>query len=267
MAADLGVLGTIAARTVERVARYKRERPLAALKAEPLYARTPRPLLQALAGPPPRVIAEVKFASPSNGSLREPGSASPAEAARLAADYAAEGASAVSILTEPEHFSGDPSFLAAARASCPDACLLMKDFLLDAYQLELARACGADAVLLIAALLGPRLGEMLAAARARGLSALVEVHDEPEAEAALACGADVIGVNNRDLRTLKTDLGVARRLAPLARRAAVAVAESGLRSRADIDELVSLGYRAFLIGTSFMTARDPGAALAGLLAS
>jgi indole-3-glycerol phosphate synthase len=267
VAADGGVLAHIGARTVERVARYKRERAEAALKAEPLYARAPRSLAKALGGPAPRLIAEVKFASPSEGFLREPGSASPAEAARLAGRYAAEGAAAISILTEPEYFSGEPAFLAAARAALPDACLLMKDFVVDSYQLELARACGADAVLLIAALLGPRLHELLFAARARGLSALVEVHDENEAEAALTFGAEVLGVNSRDLRTLKTDLGVARRLAPLARRAAVAVAESGLRARADIDELAGLGYKGFLIGTSFMKAKDPGAALAGLLAS
>jgi indole-3-glycerol phosphate synthase len=261
------VLAKIGKRTEERVARWKRERPEKSLASEPLHARKPRSLAAALQGAGPRVIAEVKFASPSEGFLRPPGSASPAEAARIAAAYSAAGAAAISILTEPEYFSGDPSFLIAARAACPDACLLMKDFLLDPYQLELARACGADAVLLIAALLGPRLHEMLFAARARGLSALVEVHDEAEAEAALACTADVLGVNNRDLRSLKTDLGVSRRLAPLARRAAAAVAESGLRSRADIDGLAELGFKGFLIGSSFMKSPEPGEALAALLAA
>jgi indole-3-glycerol phosphate synthase len=142
----------------------------------------------------------------------------------------------------------------------------MKDFFIDVYQFELARACGADAVLLIAALLGPRLHEMLFAARARGLSTLVEVHDEAEAEAALACTADVIGVNNRDLRTLHTDLGVSRRLAPLATKASAAVAESGLRTRDEIDELRELGYKGFLIGGSFMKAPEPGPALAAMIA-
>ncbi|MDE2144239.1 MAG: indole-3-glycerol-phosphate synthase, partial [Elusimicrobia bacterium] len=154
---------------------------------------------------------------------------------------------------------------AAARDAEPGACLLMKDFFVDPYQFEAARACGADAILLIAALLGPRLPEMSQAARALGLSALVEVHDESEAEAALAIGADAIGVNSRDLRTLKTDLDVARRLAPWARRGAVAVAESGLRSRAEIEELMLLGYKGFLIGTTFMKSDDPGAALKALL--
>ncbi len=263
---ELGVLGRIGVATAERVTRWKAERPESALADEPLYARAPRSLSAALTHPGgPRFIAEVKFASPSEGFLREPGSASPREAARIAAAYADAGAAAISILTEPQYFSGDPSFLAAARAARPDAALLMKDFLIDPYQLELARACGADAVLLIAALLGPRLHEMLFAARARGLSTLVEVHDEAEAEAALTCGADVIGVNSRDLRTLKTDLAVARRLAPLATKAAAAVAESGLRTRADIDGLHALGYQGFLVGTALMKAEDPGAALAGLL--
>ena len=262
---ELNILHHIAARTEERVARWKKDRPEKTLAAAPLYARQPLSLAKALQGAGPRVIAEVKFASPSAGFLRAPGSASPAEAARIAGSYHEAGAAAISILTEPEYFSGDPSYLTAARAALPGATLLMKDFFLDVYQLELARACGADAVLLIAALLGPRLHELLFAARARGLSALVEVHDEAEAEAALQCAADVIGVNNRDLRTLRTDLAVSRRLAPLATKAAAAVAESGLRSRAEIDELRELGYKGFLIGGSFMKEPEPGAALAGLL--
>ena len=264
--AEVNILRHIAVLTAERVARWKIERPERALAAEPLYARKPKPLIDALKGAGPRVIAEVKFASPSEGFLREPGSASPAEAARIAVSYRAAGAVAVSILTEPEYFSGDPSYVAAARAALPDATLLMKDFFIDVYQLELARACGADAVLLMAALLGPRLHEMVFAARARGLSALVEVHDETEAESALACAADVIGVNNRDLRTLRTDLEVSRRLAPLATRAPAAVAESGLRSRGELVELAALGYKGFLIGSSFMRSPRPELALAALLA-
>jgi indole-3-glycerol phosphate synthase len=261
--ADGSVLELIGARTLERVARLKRERPAADLQNSPLFSRTPRSLTKALLGAGPAVIAEVKFVSPSEGVLRKDASA--AEAAKVAGSYLDAGAAAISILTEPEFFGGETAYLAAVRAARPDACLLMKDFFVDPYQFELARACGADAILLIAALLGPRLPEMAAAARSAGLSALIEVHDEAEAEAALACGADAVGVNSRDLRTLKTDLDVARRLAPLARRGAVAVAESGLRSRAEIDELALLGYRGFLIGTSFMKAPEPGAALAALL--
>jgi len=263
---EQNVLKHIGARTEERVARWKKERPVERLAAEPLYARKPSSLARALQVPGPRVIAEVKFASPSGGFLREPGSASPAEAARLASAYAEAGAAAISILTEPEYFSGDPAFLKAARAALPDSVLLMKDFFVDVYQLELARACGADVVLLIAALLGPRLHEMLFAARARGLSTLVEVHDEAEAEAALKCTADVIGVNNRDLKSLHTDLAVSRRLAPLATKAAAAVSESGLNTREEIESLREAGYKGFLIGGSFMKSPNPGSALASLLA-
>ncbi len=263
---ELNVLGHIAEKTKVRVAHWKRERPEFLLTGEPLYARKPRSLAQALSSSEPRFIAEVKFASPSEGFLRTPGSASPKEAARLAASYVDAGAAAISILTEPEYFSGAPDFLSAAREARPDAIMLMKDFFIDVYQLELARACGADAVLLIAALLGPRLHEMLFAARARGLSTLVEVHDEAQAEAALAATADVIGVNSRDLRTLKTDLEVARRLAPLVTKASVAIAESGLKSRADIDDLYVHGYKGFLIGTTLMKEKDPGQALAALIA-
>lgn len=259
------VLARIGALTQERVARLKKERSESSLKNESLYARTPGSLSRALQGPAPRIIAEVKFASPSEGFLRTPGSASPSEAARIAADYSAKGAAAISVLTEPEYFSGQPAFLSAVRTRLPDACLLMKDFMVDPYQFALARACGADAILLIAALLGPRLAEMLVSAKTLGLSALVEVHDEQEAEAALHAGAEILGVNNRNLRTLKTDVETSRRLAPYARRAAVAVTESGLQSRRDIDALGALGYKGFLIGSSFMKAKDPGAALAGLL--
>jgi indole-3-glycerol phosphate synthase len=261
--ADAGVLGVIAGRTRERVARLKKERPLSTLRSSSLYARSPSSLAQTLSGAVPRVIAEVKFASPSEGVLRSGASAE--EASRLCGSYLAAGAAAVSILTEPEFFGGSHDFLQEARAGNPGACLLMKDFFLDAYQFELARACGADAILLIAAMLGDQLGELHAAARAAGLSILVEVHDEAEAEAALALGVDVLGVNSRNLRTLKTDLGVAKRLASLAKRAPAAVAESGLRSRAEAEGLAALGYRGFLIGTSFMKTDDPGAALAAFL--
>ncbi|MDE2512229.1 MAG: indole-3-glycerol-phosphate synthase [Elusimicrobia bacterium] len=263
MAADGGVLARIGARTAERIAREKHDHPVGALREHRLYARLPRSLTRALCAPAPCVIAEIKFASPSEGVLRP--DATVREAARIAGAYAKAGAAAISVLTEPEFFGGSTAFLAAARDAEPGACLLMKDFFVDPYQFEAARACGADAILLIAALLGPRLPEMAEAARALGLSALVEVHDESEAEAALAIGADAIGVNSRDLRTLKTDLDVARRLAPRARRGAVAVAESGLRSRAEIDELSLLGYKGFLIGTTFMKSDDPGAALKALL--
>jgi indole-3-glycerol phosphate synthase len=262
--ADLGILGKIGDRTRERVAREKIERPVEWLRTQPLYDHCPLSLKNALSKPGPQVIAEVKFTSPSEGVLRD--DPSPIEAARIAAAYASAGAAAVSILTEPFFFGGDPSFLAGARDSCPTTPLLMKDFMVDEYQFEVARSIGADAVLLIAALLGPRLGPMHSAAKSLGLSVLIEVHDEAEAEAALAAGGALIGVNSRDLKSLKVDLNVARRLAPLVCLPEItAVAESGLRSRSDLDSLSSLGYKGFLVGTSFMKLPDPASGLRSFL--
>lgn len=260
---DLGVLGKIARHTTARVAREKASHPVEWLRTQPLYDRPPLSLKKSLTGN--GIIAEVKFVSPSEGVLMK--DASPIAAARIAAGYVAAGAKAVSILTEPEFFGGDYSFLAGARDRCPTTPLLMKDFVVDEYQFEVARSIGADAVLLIAALLGPRLADMQKIALSLGLSVLIEVHNEAEAIAALAAGGTLIGVNSRDLKTLKVDLAVARNLAPIVCRPnIVAVAESGIRSRADIDSLSPFGYKGFLIGTSFMKLHDPGAGLTQFLA-
>lgn len=259
------VLSRIAAHTQKRVERFKKEHPVAALRAEPLYARRPQDFPYAFAGPFPRVIAEVKFASPSEGFLRkeEPGAAA---ACRIAASYLAHGAAALSILTERNFFGGAPEFLAAVRRANPQALLLMKDFFIDSYQFELARASGADCVLLIAALLKDGLKPMLEAAGALGLSALVEVHDRAELDFARAAGAKIIGVNSRDLRTLKTDLEVARTLGRAAKGVAALVAESGLKTAADLRDLRGYGYGGFLVGSALMKAEDPGQALAELMA-
>ncbi len=262
MPADLGVLGKIAAATRRRVAVLKLELPIAALKRRPLYARIPRDFAAALAVRGPAVIAEIKFASPSRGTLRRPSSAA---AVRVAGAYLGAGASALSILTEPEYFKGSPEYLAAVRRRFPKAALLMKDFVLEPYQLHLARSVGADAVLLITALLKERLKAMLTACAELRLQALVEVHTRAEIGLALRAGAKIVGVNSRDLRTLKTDLGVARRLARAARATKAAlVAESGIKTAADIRGLAGLGYQAFLVGTSLMGGADPGRALRSL---
>lgn len=261
---NLGILGKIAKQTAERLALAKRARPLSALRSEALYEHPPMSLKNALSMDGPRIIAEVKFTSPSEGVLREVRSS--VEAAKIARSYIAAGAAAVSILTEPDFFQGDLSFLAMARDACPTSPLLMKDFMIDEYQFEQARSIGADAVLLIAALLGPRLPEMHAAALSLGLSVLIEVHNEPEAIAAIAAGGTLIGVNSRDLKSLKVDLNVARRLAPLVCLPGItAVAESGLRTRSDLDSLSPLGYKGFLIGSALMKHPDPGLALTSFL--
>ena len=185
--------------------------------------------------------------------------------AAIARRYAEAGAAAISVLTEPTFFDGSLAHLEAVRAVV-DVPILRKDFVVDGYQLLEARASGADAVLLIVAALDDEaLARLTRDARALGLDVLVEVHDEAELDRALASGADLIGVNNRNLRTLTVDVEASVRLAARMPAGVLAVAESGLKSGSDVRRLQSLGYRAFLIGERFMTATDPGGALAGLL--
>jgi indole-3-glycerol phosphate synthase len=206
------------------------------------------------------VIAECKRRSPSRGVLR-PGY-DPAEIAR---GYERAGASAVSVLTEPGFFDGSLAHLVEVR-NAVTLPILRKDFTIDPYQIWQARSAGADAVLLIvAALDDERLLALLDECRHAGVDALVEVHDEDELGRALSAGADLVGVNNRDLRTLAVDLETSRRLAPLIPSTVVAVSESGLRTADDLVALSQLGYRAFLVGERFMGEDDPGAALRELL--
>jgi indole-3-glycerol phosphate synthase len=262
--AELDTLRRIGLHTEKRVERWKSQRPLERLKEAPLYHRKPRDFAAAFSGKGPNVIAEVKFASPSEGFLQPAEKANPQEASRVAGQYLKAGAKAVSILTERNFFAGAPEFLGEARRSHPDALLLMKDFFIDEYQLELARAEGADCILLIAALLGGALPILHEKARALGLSVLVEVHDEEELNAVMKAKPTLVGVNARNLKTLKTDLNVTRALAGKAGSATL-IAESGLKTRAELDEFAGLGYKGFLIGTSFMKTGDPGKALKELL--
>ncbi len=263
-AGGLDMLGRIVLHTGKRVERFKREMPVEKLKEMPFYAREPKDFKRAFEGKPPCVIAEIKFASPSEGFLWRDREPSPEEAARVASVYLDSGARALSILTEHNFFAGSPFNLSAVREGSPEAYLLMKDFFVDPYQFDQARAFGADAVLLIVKVLGEGLATMLEEARSRGLSALVEVHDEEELRAAQRAGAEMIGVNSRDLRTLKTDLDVARRLANLGAKDLL-IAESGIKTRADLDDLSSRGYKGFLVGTSLMKSQDPGESLKELL--
>lgn len=215
-------------------------------------APPPRGFAAALARPGRSVIAEIKRRSPSRGALA-PG----LDATEQARRYAAGGAAAVSVLTEPRHFDGslDDLIDVTGAVGLP---VLRKDFLLDESQIWESRAAGADAVLLIVAVLGAdRLGALHAAAEAAGVDALVEVHDEAEAEAAIDVGATLIGVNNRDLTTFEVDLGVAERLAPLLRPCgAVIVAESGVSDPAGAGLMWSLGYDAILVGEALVTSED-----------
>jgi indole-3-glycerol phosphate synthase len=207
-----------------------------------------------------RVIAECKRRSPSRGVLR-----ADYDPAAIAAGYAAAGAAAISVLTEPTFFDGSLDHLRAVRAAV-DIPLLRKDFIVTRFQIDEAAAAGADAVLLIvAALDDSALRDLHAHARAVGLAVLVEVHDAEELRRTADLGATVIGVNSRNLKTLDVSTSTFDSLARLLPRDAVAVAESGLKSPAELTRLAALGYRAFLMGERFMTAADPEAALAAFV--
>jgi indole-3-glycerol phosphate synthase len=223
--------------------------------------RIPRDFAAALTAQPPAILAEVKQASPSAGRL-----AVSFDPARIAAGYAAGGAAALSVLTDREFFRGSLADLEAARAACALPCL-RKDFTLDAAQIDEAAAHGADAVLLIAAILTEReLRDLREAAERQGMAALVEVHEAAELERALGSGARIIGVNNRNLRSFETRLETALELAPRIPAHVVRVAESGIRSGGDVRRLREAGYQAFLVGEHLMRAADPAAALAELRA-
>ena len=206
------------------------------------------------------VIAECKRRSPSRGVLR-----ANYDPAAIASGYERAGAAAISVLTEPAFFDGALDHLEAVRRATT-VPLLRKDFIVDRYQILEARAAGADAILLIvAALSANSLEELHRVATDQGLDVLVEIHDLQELPVALEGGASIIGVNNRNLRTLEVDTRVSRDAIELIPDGVVAVAESGLKTSADLRELKSAGYDAFLVGERFMTTDDPGSALADLL--
>jgi indole-3-glycerol phosphate synthase len=254
------ILDEIVAAKREEIAEHKRKRPLAALADSPLYKAERRPFAAALARPGRAIIAEVKKASPSRGVIR-----ADFDPEAIAKGYAAGGARAMSVLTDAPFFQGSLVYLEAIR-HVVDLPLLRKDFVIDPYQVHEARAFGADAVLLICAILDDRrLAELSDLARDLGLDALVEVHSEGELERAARVRARLVGINNRDLRTFVTRLEVAERLAPMAPQGTIVVAESGLKTTADLERLEAAGVRAFLIGETFMAAPDPEAALRALI--
>jgi indole-3-glycerol phosphate synthase len=208
------------------------------------------------------VIAEIKRRSPSAGELR-----AGAVSSETAAMYESGGAAAVSVLTDLPRFGGRPEDLDLARGAC-SLPVLRKDFILDRAQVYQSRVAGADAVLLIAALLGrEELSGLHRLARELGMAALVEVHDARELEAALDVGACLVGINNRDLGTMEVDLGVARRLAPRVPPGVTVVSESGIRCRNDMLGLLDAGVDAFLVGGALMAAADPLRLLRSLTAA
>lgn len=217
---------------------------------------------ESLAQPGLRVIAECKRRSPSRGILRRD-----YDPAAIASSYAKAGAAAISVLTEPSFFDGHLDHLRGVRASVRIP-LLRKDFIVSEFQIIEARAAGADAVLLIVAALDDELlKELLDASTRHGLAALVEAHSVQEAQRALDAGATILGVNSRDLRTLAMNPKVFDEVAAILPKGTIAVAESGISAASEAHRLRSAGYSAFLIGERFMTAPDPGAALADFVAA
>jgi len=272
-----------------RVPEWKRQRSWSALAEDPIYAQPRRPMDTALrryhaagegagepaveraigraldraglseAAPSPprpiRFLSEIKRASPSAGEIR-PGT----DAAAVAEAYRDAGASAISLVTEEDFFRGRLEDLPLVRAA--GLPVLMKDFLVDPYQVALARALGADAVLLIAAIEDrPLLRELREAARELELQVLIEIHEAREAELAHELLTEMTGVNNRDLRTFQVDLQVSASLLPLLPSSSVRLSESGIRTRDDVLRLQEIGFDALLVGESLMRAPDPGAAL------
>jgi indole-3-glycerol phosphate synthase len=252
-----GTLGQIVAETGARVAELRRRRK--ALEAAAVTGRRIPSLAAALRRDDVGVIAELKRRSPSHGAINAGLLPGP-----QAADYVAGGAAAISVLTEPRHFGGSADDLAAVRTAT-DVPLLKKDFHVDPVQLIEARALGASAVLLIARAIDPRTLEALVAeADALGLEALVEVRTEAELERALRTATQVIGINCRDLESLTMDFGVTERLVPLVPPDRVAVAESGIRSRSDVEQAAACGADAVLVGSSVSAASDAAAAVRAL---
>ncbi len=247
---------------VERVAR---DQPPALDFAGALVRNDPPGTRQSGCGASMRLIAEVKGASPSKGVLIEP-----FEPTAIAADYLAAGADAISVLTDEQFFHGSLDHLRAVKAlslaSPTPRPVIRKDFLLDRYQVAEARAAGADAILLIVAMLtDDELRDLQVAAHEWGMAALVEVHDEAEAERAVAVGATLIGINNRDLHSFRVDLAVTERIAPQLLAGVTIVGESGIGTAADVQRLATAGVDAILVGESLVKAPDRGAAIRRLV--
>ena len=261
----MDILDEITAHKRFEVAAQQREMPLSVLqgRVEPLLAGPKPPsMAAALLASPSGIIAEFKRKSPSKGWIQEAGTASVIPLA-----YQRNGAAALSILADRKYFGGSPAFITEARASGVTLPILYKEFVVDEYQLYLARLCGASAVLLIAAELGKdECRQLVGAAHALGLEVLLEMHSEPELEYA-ELEPDMCGINNRNLGTFVTDVENSFRLAGKLPAEAVKVSESGISRPETLSALRQSGFRGFLMGERFMKEPDPGAALGQFIAS
>ncbi len=259
----MDILNQIIAVKREEVAQACRQKPLPVMRADAESRVLTRDFIAALrlkiAAGQPAVIAEVKKASPSKGLLREN-----FIAADIAQSYAEYGAACLSVLTDVQFFQGCVDYLKQARASC-QLPVLRKDFMIDAYQIYESRACGADAILLIAAILSDaQLKDFEAIARSLDMAVLVEVHDAPELARALQLKTPLIGINNRNLKTFEVSLETTLSLMGEVPDDRLLVCESGIHTRDDVLRMGAAGVNVFLVGEAFMRAADPGEALAGL---
>jgi indole-3-glycerol phosphate synthase len=256
------VLDEIIAYKRGEVAALRAATPLDTMRARAERSPHPRDFVAAISGPPLRVIAEVKRSSPSAGPIRA--GADPVATAR---SYEAAGASAVSVLTDRKYFSGSLDDLVAVRGAI-DLPILRKDFTVDAFQVYEARAAGADAVLLIAgAIPAADLASLARLASELALTALVEVHSDRDLDDALSISPRVIGINNRDLHSLRTDLETTHRLRHRIPAGVTVISESGIATPEDVTRVATAGIDAILVGTSLMASPDPVAHLRALLAA
>ncbi len=257
------VLSRIIADKRAYVVRRAKEVPVGRIAVKAANAQPPRGFANALAlasGAGYGLIAELKKASPSKGLIRE--NFNPAE---LATAYLAGGATCLSVLTDFPYFQGSDDYLVQASAAV-DLPVLRKDFMIDTYQIVESRAMGADCVLLImAALPDDRARDLMTVSIELGLDVLAEVHNEDELERALALGARLIGINNRDLTTLEVDLSTTERLAPRVPPDRIVVCESGIKDSADMERMAEAGARCFLVGESLMREHDVASATRALL--
>jgi indole-3-glycerol phosphate synthase len=254
-------LDKIVAEKREELKQRQETIPLPELRAAIMERPLPLDMAAALSGDSLRLIAEVKRASPSRGAL-----CPDLDPVKLAGTYARCGAAAISVLTESRYFGGSREDLEAIKRALPDIPLLRKDFILAPYQIFESCAWGADAVLLIVAILDDfELGELLSLSHALGMQCLVEVHSQNDLEKALACGARIIGINNRDLDTMKVNINVTKQLRPPIPRGRVVVSESGIKGRDEVQKLKEWKVNAILVGEALVTADDVAAKIKELL--
>ncbi len=260
------ILDEIIAKTKKDLAKRKEAMPMQMLGKSLAYTPyQPKDVITALRSTPDnpyRIIAEVKKASPSKGVIRED-----FDQLTIAKEYEKGGADALSVLTEPHYFQGDIEYLTQLRRYVPMP-LLRKDFIIDKYQILEALVYGADFILLIAAALSKKeLKELLEFARHLGLEVLVEIHNKKELTKAIFAGADIIGINHRDLKTFEMDMKLCEKLIPLIPKGKIIVAESGIYDHAQVKHLHDVGADAFLVGEHFMRQDDISGALKNLKGS